>query len=162
MRAVHILLNMLMLWFFGSELESLWGRRAFLRYFAVTGIGAALVYVLFMPLIDPRSAQIPLVGASGAVYGVLTAYAVLYPRRKVLLYFLIPVPVRWLVLGYIALEMMMMWKTDGVGHLAQEAGFQVFEVLLLHLALRLSCVDRRPPRLVPGTAPRPLKPRQRA
>ncbi len=118
----HIAMNMFMLWMFGSELERLWGQKAFLQYFAVTGIGAGLIYALVMPLLAPGTEYIPLVGASGAVYGVLTAVAVLFPDRKVLLYFLIPLKMRWLVVGYVVFEMMMMWSADGVGHLAHLGG----------------------------------------
>lgn len=119
----HIAMNMFMLWMFGSELERLWGRRPFLNYFFVTGVGAGLIYALLMPLIAPGTQYSPLVGASGSVYGILTAYAVIFPDRKVYYMFLpIPIPVRWLVLGYIALEMMSMWSVDGVGHLAHLGG----------------------------------------
>ena len=127
----HIAMNMFMLWMFGTELERLWGPKLFLQYYAVTGIGAGLIYGLLMPLLSPGTQYVPLVGASGAVYGVLTAVALLFPDRKVLLYFLIPIKIRWLMIGYVVIEMMAMWSSDGVGHLAHLGG-----VLFGYLYLR--------------------------
>ena len=116
-------MNMFMLWMFGTELERLWGRRAFLQFYGVTGVGAGLVYALLMPLLAPGTGDIPLVGASGAVFGVLTAMMMIFPDRKV---FIIPIPIpiklRWMMLGYMAIEVLMMWSTDGVGHLAHLGG----------------------------------------
>jgi membrane associated rhomboid family serine protease len=127
----HILMNMFMLWMFGTELERLWGPKLFLQYYAVTGVDAGLIYGLLMALIAPGTQYVPLVGASGAVYGVLTATALLFPDRKVLLYFLIPIKIRWLMIGYVIIEMMAMWSADGVGHLAHLGG-----VLFGYLYLR--------------------------
>jgi len=121
----HILFNMFVLWMFGSELESLWGRRAFLQYYLVTGVGAGLTYVLIMPLIDSSSGNHILMGASGTIYGLLAAYAMIYPKRKIMLYFLVPVPVRWFVIGLVVVEMMSMWRADNVGHLAHLGGLLV-------------------------------------
>jgi rhomboid family protein len=88
----------------------------------VTGIGAGLVYFLIMPLIEPASRDVALIGASGAGYGILMAYALLFPERKVLLYFLIPIKVRWFVIGIGVMEFLMAWRTDGVAHLAHLGG----------------------------------------
>lgn len=92
----HVAMNMFVLWMFGSELEREWGGPAFLRFYLVTGIGAGLVTVLF----DLNSA-IPVVGASGAVYGVLLAYGLAYPNREVYIYFMFPVKIKYLV-GFLA------------------------------------------------------------
>lgn len=88
----HVGMNMLVLWMFGTELEQDWGRDYFLRYYMITGIGAGIVTVFFGP-----SATIPIVGASGAIYGVLLAYGLSYPNREVYLYFMFPVKVKYLV-----------------------------------------------------------------
>jgi len=90
----HVGINMLVLWMFGSELEMLWGRTEFLRYYFITGIGSGLVWLLFN-LGNPHTV---LIGASGAVYGLLLAYGLLFPNRTVYIYFVIPVKVKWLVL----------------------------------------------------------------
>ncbi len=118
----HLFWNMFILWMFGSELASLWGRRGFLQYYFISGAGAGLVYFLLMPLIEPASAYIPLIGASGACFGLLMAYGLLFPERKVMLWFLIPVKVKWFVLGIGLFELMSMWRADSVGHLAHLGG----------------------------------------
>ncbi len=88
----HILWNMLGLWFFGAEIERLWGTRRFLRYYFLCGIGAGLTVVLMAYIfggVDIRTA-----GASGAIYGMLMAYALLFPDRTILFGFLIPLKTR--------------------------------------------------------------------
>jgi membrane associated rhomboid family serine protease len=118
----HIFWNMLILWMFGSEISILWGRRAFLQYYFVTGVGAGLVYMLLMPLLDGSSAYSPLIGASGACFGVLTAFGLLFPERRILLFFLIPVKVKWVVLGVGLMEVLSIWNADQIGHLAHLGG----------------------------------------
>tara|TARA_B100000902_G_C27037069_1_gene777416 strand:- start:232 stop:852 length:621 start_codon:yes stop_codon:yes gene_type:complete len=90
----HVLINMFVLWMFGSELERLWGKPKFLRFYFITGVGSGLVTMLF----DIQSIT-PIVGASGAVYGVLLAYGLTYPNRTVYLYGIIPIKSIWFVLG---------------------------------------------------------------
>ncbi len=92
----HVALNMFVLWMFGSELEREWGGRSFLRYYFITGAGAGLVTVLF-----DLNSTVPVIGASGAIYGVLLAYGLAYPNRNVYLYFLFPVKVKYFV-GFLA------------------------------------------------------------
>ncbi|UCH10830.1 MAG: rhomboid family intramembrane serine protease [Fidelibacterota bacterium] len=93
----HVALNMFVLWMFGSELEREWGGASFLRYYLVTGIGAGLVTMIFS-----INSTIPVIGASGAIYGVLLAYGLAYPNREVYLYFMFPVKVKYFV-GFLAL-----------------------------------------------------------
>ncbi len=90
----HVLINMLVLWMFGSELELLWGKKEFLRYYFITGIGSGLVWLLFN-LNHPHTV---LIGASGAVYGLLLAYGLLFPNRTIYIYFVIPVKVKYVVI----------------------------------------------------------------
>ena len=74
----HLLINMLSLWMFGTELERTWGTRFFTKYYFVTGIGAGLTTLLWSISPLPFADQIyysPMIGASGAIYGVLLAYA---------------------------------------------------------------------------------------
>src|SRR3989339_799744 len=82
----HFLFNSLMIWVFGRMFETEWGSVRFLLYFLATGLGAALMSVL----ISPHS-SVPVIGASGFVYGPLTALAVIFPNATVYLYFLFPV-----------------------------------------------------------------------
>src|SRR4026209_2581396 len=72
---LHILFNMLGLWMFGSELEQLWGTRQFVKFFFICGIGAGILIALLSP------GNSLTIGASGAVYGVLLAFGVLFPDR---------------------------------------------------------------------------------
>lgn len=90
----HVLINMFVLWMFGSELERLWGKQHFLKYYFVTGIGSGLI-TMFLGF----NSMIPIVGASGAVYGVLLAYGLTYPNRTVYLYGIIPIKSLWFVMG---------------------------------------------------------------
>tara|TARA_Y100001970_G_scaffold358_1_gene421 strand:+ start:2371 stop:3198 length:828 start_codon:yes stop_codon:yes gene_type:complete len=90
----HVLINMFVLWMFGSELERLWGKSHFLRFYFYTGIGSGLITLLFN-----YQSTTPIVGASGSVYGVLLAYGLTYPNRKVYLYGLIPIKSLWFVIG---------------------------------------------------------------
>ncbi len=91
---------MFVLWMFGTELESIWGRTQFLRYYFLTGSGSGLVWLL-SNLNQPMAI---LIGASGAVYGILLAYGLMFPNRRVYLYFMIPIKVKWFVifLGVVA------------------------------------------------------------
>jgi membrane associated rhomboid family serine protease len=92
----HILINMLMLYMFGNELERLWGTRRFLKYYFITGIGAGVCSWIAW-IVDPHNPAIT-IGASGAIYGLLLAYGITYPNRIVYLYFLFPIKVKWMVL----------------------------------------------------------------
>ncbi len=85
--------NMLTLFMFGNDLERYWGTGRFLRYYFVTGIGAGICSWL----VAMNSPAI-IVGASGAIYGLLLAYGLMYPNRIVYLNFLLPLKVKWLVL----------------------------------------------------------------
>lgn len=93
----HIVFNMLALWMFGAELERLWGTRYFLKFYFVTGIGAGALTVLFslMPFDFAQQLQHSIViGASGAIYGLLLAYALYFPDRPIYMYFLFPIPAK--------------------------------------------------------------------
>ena len=89
---MHIFFNMLTLFMFGNDLERYWGTPRFLRYYFVTGIGGG-VLSWFVAM----DSVIPIIGASGAIYGLLLAYGLLYPNRIVYLNFLLPIKVKWLV-----------------------------------------------------------------
>jgi len=103
----HILFNMLALWMFGTELERVWGTRYFLKFYFVTGIGAGALTVLFSLLPFEFAQQVQhsiIIGASGAVYGLLLAYAMYFPDRPILLIiFPVPAKVAVAILGAIAL-----------------------------------------------------------
>ena len=100
----HIFFNMLILFFFGPPLEREWGGREFLKFYLLCGIGAALASVLLYQWIGPVS----VIGASGALMGVMLAFAMKWPNARVLLWFIIPVKVKYLVAVIIALDL---WAT---------------------------------------------------
>jgi membrane associated rhomboid family serine protease len=104
---------------FGSELERLWGTRQFTKYFFICGIGAGLTSVIATP-----NSPIPIVGASGALFGLLLAYGILFPNRIIYLYMVIPVPAKWLVIiiGAIAFISSMTASGTGVAHMAHLGG----------------------------------------
>lgn len=92
----NILWNMLALWLFGIELERLWGTRRFLRFYFLCGIFAALTVVACAYLFG--GVQVPTVGSSGAIYGILAAYALIFPDQTVLFGFLIPMKSKYFVM----------------------------------------------------------------
>ncbi len=87
--AFHVLLNMVVLLSFGAILETRWGARRFTWFYVLAGICASLFHAAFSALGWP---DIPAVGASGAISGLLVAYVFLYPRHKILFFMLIPLP----------------------------------------------------------------------
>jgi len=94
----HIIWNMLALWMFGADLERIWGTRKFMRFYFFCGIGAGVCVVLLnylLPWGNPASSTI---GSSGAIFGILLAYAMIYPDRTILWGFLIPIQVKYFVL----------------------------------------------------------------
>jgi membrane associated rhomboid family serine protease len=101
----HILFNMLALWMFGTELERIWGTRYFLKFYFVTGIGAGVVTVILSLLPFGGSLQyVNIIGASGAIYGLLLAFAMYFPDRPILLVvFPVPAKIAVTILGAIAL-----------------------------------------------------------
>ncbi|MBP7604860.1 MAG: rhomboid family intramembrane serine protease [Spirochaetes bacterium] len=108
---LHILFNLLGLWMFAGDLEALWGSRLFLRYYLFCGIGAGVFIAAMNYFVVLRYGPNPFapyapttLGASGAIYGILLAYGLTWPNREVLLYFLIPVKMKYLVLFFGVVE----------------------------------------------------------
>ena len=153
----HIFFNMFALWMFGCIVERTWGARKFLFYYLVCGIGAGLFQELaqfcqfYMLAADNISsftladtmmvvsANAPFlnawttVGASGAIYGILLAFGMLYPEERIFIFPLpVPLKAKWFVLIYAAIELFMAFSTsgDGVAHLAHLGGM-VFGYFLI-------------------------------
>jgi membrane associated rhomboid family serine protease len=124
---LHLFFNMLTLFMFGNDLERYWGTERFLRYYFITGIGAGVCS--WLVAMDSTAATI---GASGAIYGLLLAYGLLYPNRIVFLNFLIPVKVKYLVLlmGAIAFFSSLAGRESGISHIAHLGGMLVGLVFL--------------------------------
>ena len=98
---LHILFNMLILWMFGVEMERMWGTTFFLKYYAVTGVGAAITTIVVGLLPFQMTAVTygaVTIGASGALYGLLLAFALYHPDRPILMFMLFPVPAKYFVI----------------------------------------------------------------
>lgn len=120
----HVFFNMFVFWMFGTELEMEWGSKQFYKYYFICGIGAGLINIFLTPS-DPLYPGT--VGASGAVYGIMVAYALRYPDRHVYIYFLFPVKVKYLV-GFLALiSFFSTWssQSSGIAHAAHLGGMLV-------------------------------------
>jgi membrane associated rhomboid family serine protease len=130
----HILFNMLALWMFGAELERTWGTRYFLKFYFVTGIGAGALTVLFTLLPFDFAQQLQrsiIIGASGSIYGLLLAYALYFPERPILMFFVFPIPAKVFVaiMGAIALYSSMS-ESGGVANATHLGGLLVAYVFL--------------------------------
>jgi membrane associated rhomboid family serine protease len=125
----HIVFNMLALWMFGTELERVWGTRYFLKFYFVTGIGAGALTVLFayLPFAFAQQLQYAnVIGASGAIYGLLLAYAMYFPDRPIYMYFIVPVPAKVFVaiMGAIAF-LSSLGESGGVANATHLGGLAV-------------------------------------
>ena len=127
----HILFNMLSVWMFGVDLERRWGTQAFVKYYAVVGVGAGacMVLVSLLPFEATRSTYYATtIGASGAVYGLLMAWAIIFPHRTILLFGVFPLTARVfvLIMGAIAFAQAASAGGGGtVAHLAHLGGLVV-------------------------------------
>jgi membrane associated rhomboid family serine protease len=136
---LHLLANMLMLYVFGTAVESRMGSRNFLMYYLFCGIGAAIFCLMLAGVMTVG----PFVGASGAVLGVAVAFAMFWPDAE-LIVFPIPIPIRarTLVIGLVALDLIgsRLWPNDGIAHLAHVGG-----ALFGYLFFRVQSLSRRVP-----------------
>jgi membrane associated rhomboid family serine protease len=117
----HLFFNMLGLWMFGSELEHVWGQKRFIQFYTASVIAAALTQLVVNALLGSIA---PTVGASGGLFGLLLAYAMLFPNRTILLFFVIPMKAKWLVALYGILELYqgIYVMNSGVAHFAHLGG----------------------------------------
>jgi len=133
----HLIFNMLTLWMFGSELERIWGTRFFLKFYFITGVGAACLTVLVSLLPFGAMQQLyvsDVVGASGAIYGLLLAYALYFPDRRVYMYLLFPIPTRVFVLIVGAIAFFSSFsESGGVANATHLGGLLVAYVYLTSL-----------------------------
>lgn len=126
----HILINLLFLCMFGAGVEHAWGTRRFLNYFFICGIGAGLINVIVKMIMDPHgqnTSLIPTIGASGAIYGVLLAAAIVMPYARVLVFFVVTVPMRIFVIAMGAIEFFSTFGDtgDNVSHVCHLGGMLV-------------------------------------
>ena len=127
----HLFFNMFALWMFGRILENVWGSKRFLLYYMVCGFGAGITQELLQWAdIIPQMQSV--VGASGAVYGLLLAFAMLFPNMPL---YIIPIPVpikaKWMVIGYTIIELFEgIFSFGNVAHFAHLGGM-VFGLMLI-------------------------------
>ena len=134
----HLLFNMLALWMFGTDLERTWGTRFFTKYYFITGVGAGIITLLWALAPLPYAGNLQysvVIGASGAIYGVLLAYAMYFPHRVILLFLLFPVPAKYAVMifGAMAFIFSLGAGGSGVAHIAHLGGLVVGYVYLKSL-----------------------------
>ncbi len=125
---LHLVFNMLALWWFGRELEEMWGTRAFLRFYFLSGGLAGVCVVLACYLVG--NPALPMVGSSGAIYGILGAAALLWPDRELLFYFLFPVKLKYYVWIVAAITFFLSFGINGAGNIALLSGFAIGYLLL--------------------------------
>jgi membrane associated rhomboid family serine protease len=135
----HLLFNMLMLWMFGLELEELWGEKRFLSFYLICGCGSGLFSLLH--LFHPEFSKFSVIGASGAVLGIMTAYSLYFPNRQVYLFFVLPVNIRVVVIGAALISLFGTLSSNGIiSHLTHLGGILValFYIKLYPMFLRRS------------------------
>lgn len=137
----HIFFNMLALWMFGVELENVWGTRRFLTYYFLCGVGAGLSNLFLTPLFTIPG---PTIGASGAIYGILLAFGMLFPESPVFIYFLFPIKAKYFVAIFIGIELIagVTGTENGVAHFAHLGGALVGFVYLLAYRRSIPALSR--------------------
>lgn len=149
----HLFFNMFALWMFGNTLENIWGSQRFLLFYMVCGIGAGLCQELVQYIqyansmanystVDIGGQVIPMasylnmmntVGASGAIYGLLLAFGMMFPDSRIYLYFLFPIKAKWFVIGYAVIELFSGLSGGGnVAHFAHLGGMLFGLILILY------------------------------
>ena len=149
----HLFFNMFALWMFGNTLENIWGTRRFLMYYLLCGIGAGLMqegvqYIEYVTQLSQYqnvnigTGVIPMseylnylttVGASGAIYGLLLAFGMMFPNSLIYLYFVMPIKAKWFVIGYAVIELLtgIFSSGDQVAHFAHLGGMLVGLIIIL-------------------------------
>ena len=150
----HIFFNMFALWMFGNTLENIWGSKRFLLFYMVCGIGAGLCQELVQYIqyassladyasvnmggghvvsMDAYLNMMNTVGASGAIYGLLLAFGMMFPNSMIYLYFLFPIKAKWFVIGYALIELVSgLFSGGNIAHFAHLGGMLFGLLLILH------------------------------
>ena len=149
----HLFFNMFALWMFGNTLENMWGSKRFLLFYMVCGIGAGLCqevvqyiqYITSLAQYDSVNLGggqvismanylnlLNTVGASGAIYGLLLAFGMMFPNSMIYLYFFVPIKAKWFVIGYAVIELVSGFIGGGnVAHFAHLGGMLFGLILIL-------------------------------
>ena len=120
----HLFFNMFALWMFGMELENMWGSKTFFIFYTVCGVGAGIANAFLAPLVSYIPPNVPTVGASGSIYGVLIAFGMIFPNRYIYIYFMLPIKAKYLVVVYILIEVFAVasQSQSGIAHIAHLGG----------------------------------------
>ena len=138
---LHLFGNMLYLWIFGNNIEDFLGPFRYILFYLLSGLGASLVHIIFHP-----SSMIPMIGASGAIAGVLGAYFLLYPGARVItlvFFWILPVPAFFILGLWFVAQVMNIGIGGGVAWFAHVGGFLIGIALI-----RIYVKRRRIPRWV--------------
>ncbi len=142
----HLFFNMFALWMFGNAIENYWGSVRFLIYYLITGIGAGIVQNVVLGLeihsvvmqgyafsaVLPMFQNAVTIGASGAVFGILLAFGMMFPNMLIYIYFLFPMKAKWFVILSAVLELFFgVSGSDGVAHFAHLGGMLFGLILIL-------------------------------
>ena len=133
---LHLLGNMLYLWIFGNNIEDYLGSFRFILFYLISGLGASLVHILFHV-----NSKVPMIGASGAIAGILGAYLILYPRARIIslvFIWIVPVPAALILMLWFLGQVMNIGIGGGVAWFAHIGGF------LIGLALIKRFAEKRP------------------
>lgn len=152
----HILFNMIALYFFGGILENYWGAKRFLNFYLICGIGAAIVQMLMIPFEASRALgpvpgvpqeiidenirmftdQYSMIGASGAIMGIMAAFAYLFPNTEIYIYYAIPIKAKYLIPIYVLFDLFGGFSRqagDNVGHFAHLGGALVGILIVIFM-----------------------------
>lgn len=128
----HILFNMFMLWMFGKILENVWGAKRFLTFYLLCGIGAAAAHLLIQHFTGGYAS---VVGASGAIFGVFAAFAMLFPNTEMYIMFIpVPIKAKWVAIGYMAFDLfggISNVAGDNIAHFAHLGGALTGVIIVL-------------------------------
>ena len=149
----HLFFNMFSLWMFGSTLENIWGAKRFLLFYMVCGLGAGLCQEVVQYIeyttslvnydtvnmgghVVPMSTYLNMmntVGASGAIYGLLLAFGMMFPNEYIYLYFLVPIRTKWFIVGMVVIELVSGFYGGGnIAHFAHLGGMLFGLIMILH------------------------------
>lgn len=128
---MHVLFNMLGLWFFGVPIEQSWGTRKFLKFYFLCGVVAGVCVLIVNMIVGDWGT--PTIGASGAIFGVLVAFGILFPDTMILMFFLFPMKAKYAVMIYVAVELLATFGPNtGVSTVAHLGGAAFAYVYLKH------------------------------
>lgn len=145
----HILFNCLIVWFIGSELEKIWGSREFLKYYLICGVGAGILYIFVINIavnlfgLNPGFMNVPTIGASGAVFGLLVAYGVLFGDRVIYFMMLFPMKAKYFILLLAVVEVFTLITAGFGGAVNNTAHLGGFILGLLYIYVGRYISNRR-------------------